>query len=83
MHDNPASRASVSTIQGVLVLPCKVRRPRLTLRSAIAAEQSLMDELVTLCRDHTVTFVFAVRDAEHNSSIALRDDIGTQIESAS
>ncbi len=32
-----------------------------------------LDELRELAREHTVTLVFAARDAEHNDAVVLRD----------
>lgn len=49
----------------------------------LCADQRAMSEIVALCRDHIVTFVFGARDIEHNSAVVLRDFVQTQIECAS
>ena len=40
-----------------------------------AADVTLITELVDLCADQPVTFVFAARDTEHNSAVVLRDHV--------
>ncbi len=34
-----------------------------------------MGELIAICRDQPVTFVFAARDLERNSAIVLREHV--------